>query len=1196
MAEPATVPEARCKTSLASAYGLASETSPAFTLPVSPLLSTLLLDINSDLSKFLEDQTVHGFLPMLGRRHRRYYGTSTSSFPGPYTVPPGLTSITMEKASEVRKRSVSLSASQVSSMETMLSGMCEVSSWLDWWLSTCGGFRDHLPIEVRSDFERLMISGSRALEFLASQGYSTLGNLFLVRRDALLADVRGTVPAEEVARLRYSPLPQSAAIFPNALLDSALLKMRAAASDALVQRTLHPPRIPRKPASAGQSGGSSTAHAGQAGTSGATQTQKQSASSSTWASLVRGRRKAKARLPFPLPPEAPAAREVRAKEPGRSQRDGVLLPMRVGGCLSPHWRQWQAIGAETWVVTVLRDGYRVPFTDSPPPLARTPVSFPTYRAGSPRAQALLQEVEAMLAKGALEIARDPGPGFYSRLFLVEKATGGWRPVIDLSHLNDFVQLTSFKMETVASVLLSVREGDFLASLDLKDAYFQIPIHGSSRKLLRFMSEGTVYQFKALCFGLSTAPQVFTRVFAAVSAWAHSHGIRLLRYLDDWLVLSSSEKKAKESIRELLSLCHTLGIVINEKKSDLVPSQSAKYLSMTIDTGAGKVFPSLARVEKFLTVAERFCSMQSPPAQLWQVILSHLASLERLVPHGRLRMRSLQWHLKMHWSPESDPPSLPVALPEEVRRDLSWWMVRDHLLVGVRFGTPAPDLHLYSDASSSGWGAHLLDQNVSGVWSAQEKLLHINLLEMKALFLGLQAFQEVVAGHHVTAMCDNSTVVAYVNKRGHGVQVPMFVDQPPSEMDGEFRRPSRCEVSTRRVQRPGRCSQPSRASCRDRVVSPPSGGESTSSSVGQSVNRSVCDLPQREAAPVLLVCPGSTGRLRGCVSPSLGRPGSVRVRSLSSGRSGDRPRPRVVACRDDSGRASLAREGVVCRLAASTDPTTPGSTLLGQTASATPLQSVPSRRPRAEPSRVATLKRHYRKSGFSGRAARVLSGVLRGSSSRLYQSRWKIFCGWCRGRSVAPVNASVPVVVDFLIHLRQDKGLSVSAVKDYCSALNSVLALKGLDLAASREITTLLRSFARSVNPVELRPPAWDVSLVLQSLTGAPYEPLRTCEERFLAQKTLFLLALASAKRIGELHALSYRVSHTRDWGEVSFAFVTGFVAKTQDPSSLAPRFEGFTVPALPNARKNRNGRLLCPVRAVKVYLDRTASHRPRCER
>ena len=84
---------------------------------------------------------------------------------------------------------------------------------------------------------------------------------------------------------------------------------------------------------------------------------------------------------------------------------------------------------------------------------------------------------------------------------------------------------------------------------------------------------------------------------------------------------------------------------------------------------------------------------------------------------------------------------------------------------VLFGTPAPDLHLYSDVSCSGWGAHLLDQHVSGVWSDQEKLLHIDHLEMKALFLALQSFRDDVIGHHVTAMCDNSTVVEYVNKQG-----------------------------------------------------------------------------------------------------------------------------------------------------------------------------------------------------------------------------------------------------------------------------------------------------------------------------------------------------------------------------------------------------------------------------------------------
>ena len=96
-------------------------------------------------------------------------------------------------------------------------------------------------------------------------------------------------------------------------------------------------------------------------------------------------------------------------------------------------------------------------------------------------------------------------------------------MIDLSPFNEFVQQTPFKMETASSVLHSVRRGDFLASIDLKDAYFQIPVHTSSRKWLRFFSVGTVHLFKVLCFWLSTAPQVFTRVFATVSAWAHTRG-------------------------------------------------------------------------------------------------------------------------------------------------------------------------------------------------------------------------------------------------------------------------------------------------------------------------------------------------------------------------------------------------------------------------------------------------------------------------------------------------------------------------------------------------------------------------------------------------------------------------------------------------------------------------------------------------
>ena len=81
----------------------------------------------------------------------------------------------------------------------------------------------------------------------------------------------------------------------------------------------------------------------------------------------------------------------------------------------------------------------------------------------------------------------------------------------------------------------------------------------------------------------------------------------------------------------------------------------------------------------------------------------------------------------------------------------------------------------------------------------------------------------------------------------------------------------------------------------------------------------------------------------------------------------------------------------------------------------------------------------------------------------------LFCGWCRGRDVASVNATISLIVDFLVQLRCDKGLSVSAVKGYRSALNLVFALKGMDLAASREISMLITSFSKSARPEELRP-------------------------------------------------------------------------------------------------------------------------------
>ena len=209
------------------------------------------------------------------------------------------------------------------------------------------------------------------------------------------------------------------------------------------------------------------------------------------------------------------------------------------------------------MVEVLRVGYCLPFL-SPPPLSRAPLPMPSYSPTSIKGAALEEVTLGLVAKGAMELAPLPSPGFYSRLFVVWKTSGLWRPVNDLSHLNRFVDVSPFQMETIQSVLLSVRQGDWMASIDLKEAYLQVLVHPASRHFLRFVFRDKVYQFKALCFGLSMAPQVFTRVMAPVSAILHSMGIRMRRYFDDWLVQSSSRESLLRDLQTVLHLCHELG--------------------------------------------------------------------------------------------------------------------------------------------------------------------------------------------------------------------------------------------------------------------------------------------------------------------------------------------------------------------------------------------------------------------------------------------------------------------------------------------------------------------------------------------------------------------------------------------------------------------------------------------------------------
>ena len=292
----------------------------------------------------------------------------------------------------------------------------------------------------------------------------------------------------------------------------------------------------------------------------------------------------------------------------------------------------------------------------------------------------------MLEKRAIKIV-DPlldGPGFYSSLFLVEKRSGGWRPILNLKELNVAVKPPSFKMDTLQSVIVSLGEDIRLSqsantlgsgqdmwavSLDLEDAYFHVAIDPRDRKYLRFAYDGTVYEFQVLPFGLSTAPRTFTRLVRAVGAYLKTCGVNLFQYLDDWLVVGGSYDLTLQ-YRYLVRTCvQEIGFLINEEKSDWVPTQFPSFLGSSLDLVRALARPSGDRIDRLRRLIGQVMKEGSSTARLWRSLFGHLASMMYLVPKARQHIRPLQFFVQNQWSqdmPDTNPDTPDPECPGPAR--------------------------------------------------------------------------------------------------------------------------------------------------------------------------------------------------------------------------------------------------------------------------------------------------------------------------------------------------------------------------------------------------------------------------------------------------------------------------------------------------------------------------------------------------
>ena len=560
------------------------------------------------------------------------------------------------------------------------------------------------------------------------------------------------------------------------------------------------------------------------------------------------------------------------------------------------------------------------------------------------------------------------------------------------------------------------------------------------------------------------------------------------------------------------------------------------------------------------------------------LIGLLTATEKQVHLGRLHMRPIQWHLKRNWRiPESLEKRIP--LPRSLHPHLQWWLEEDNVLTGQPLHPLQHALQIFTDASKEGWGAHLNEYIARGTWSLPESKLHINYLELKAVFLALKEFQKLCIGKMVLVATDNTTVVAYINKEGGMRSGPLcaLLWRILTWCTGK-------QVTLKARHIPGHLN----------VVA------DKLSRLGQTIQTEWSLLPeifqalfQQQAAPVCITGSGPHGHCSGCTQFVMGRSGRIRLPTDSHiGQSGGEV-ARLPIPEADHYCPGVAQHDMVLGPSGNVQPDPIASASVAKPADSA-LQSDPSQESdKPKSPRMAPRATAIKEQGFSEAVATRIEAPQRGSTRSVYEAKWAIFTKWCITNQV-DFRTPIKSLADFLMYLFEERKLQPSTIDGYRSAIADKLGSSTLNISKDENLTRLLDSFHRDRPKGRRGIPSWNLSLVLHQLTKAPFEPIKEASLKHLTFKTVFLLALGSGKRRSEIHAWQHKnIRHQSDWTKISLYPSPSFLSKNQlakeGPDSVAP----VVIPALAPTldRSLKSDRSLCPVRALRYYLDRTSDFR-----
>ena len=821
----------------------------------------------------------------------------------------------------------------------------------------------------------------------------------------------------------------------------------------------------------------------------------------------------------------------------------------VGGRLSHFLPNWKIITADQWILRVIAEGYRLQF-DARPPTITHPEGNRFWLHG-PKLTAALTAIDKLLEKRAIRElpVSDPGFGFYSPVFLVpKKDSSDLRMIIDLKILNrEYLRRPpKFRMESIKHLRLSVQPHDWMISLDLQDAYLHVPIHPASRRYLRFGVNGRLFEFLVLPFGISTAPWLFTKLTAPIMAFLHLQRIRIHGYLDDFMSPNASRDGSDRDAQYLPNFFEHLGFLVHPVKSELTPTQRAKYIGAVFDTQLATVSPP---ADRYASVAEKIRQLRHAHLTLrsWMSLLGELTALQDLTNYGRLHLRHFQHWINCHR--QFDLDTIPLHLTGSTTRSRMVAPRSDHLTGSSSYQEPTGTSHVYR-CIPDGMGRPSSRSTDSGSLASRDHRPYqcLRAESCSTCHRQLERSIEKQTCLYCHGQCHSNCL--YPKDGRHTVTTDDVLDQTALPIDMQPSDHLISQTHSRQNEHHSRRSIETRQDSLNGMVSTSIGIQVDIPTVGNTSDRSVCNSPKPSTSGLLQPTSGSASVSGRCLNTELEQHDSL---CLSSNQPDTGSTTEMSYSQHDTvpGGSSLAGETVVPRPSVSTDRPAAPTANMADVTETTELRPISQQSSNVPSSRLETIQQHMETAGFSTQVSEAVSKSVRPSTSSLYDFKWQRFQQWRvrERRDKQPV--SIPMVADFLLYLRLKQGLRHNTLEGYRSALASVLDKQGFNMGTDKVLHDLLRSFEITDITTPRIPLKWDLSVVLSGLMRRTFKPMELEGLPHVAWKTAFLLALATAARVSELHAIDVNtISFTTEPPKAVFKLLPDFMAKNQKSKSL----------------------------------------------